>query len=126
MDKKAIYSGSPFEKQAGYARAIKKGDMVFVSGTVGYDFGTGTIAERAADQARQALKTIETALVEAGSGLGDVVRLVVYLSDRAYIEEVSSVLKTTFVEGLVTNTTIIVTLTQPQMKVELEATALIG
>ena len=53
-------------------------------------------------------------------------RLVVYLSDRAYIEEVSSVLKTTFVEGLVTNTTIIVTLTQPQMKVELEATALIG
>jgi len=40
MDKKAIYSGSPFEKQAGYARAIKKGDMVFVSGTVGYDFGT--------------------------------------------------------------------------------------
>jgi len=58
--------------------------------------------------------------------LGDVVRLVVYLSDRAYIEEVSSVLKTTFVEGLVTNTTIIVTLTQPQMKVELEATALIG
>lgn len=124
MTKSAYYSGSPFEQLAGYARAIRQGDHVFVSGTAGYDFATGTIAESAADQTLQALKTIEKALRDAGCGLDDVVSLIVYLSDRAWIDEVSAVVKQAFPKGLLTNTTLIVTLTMPEMKVELGVTAI--
>lgn len=123
MEKVAISSGSPFETMAGYARAVAMGDLIFVSGTAGYDFSTGTIASGAAEQARQALRTIEQALSQADAGLADVTRMVVYLSDRAWIGEVSAVLKQAFVDAAVANTTVICTLTMPEMKVELEATA---
>jgi enamine deaminase RidA (YjgF/YER057c/UK114 family) len=123
MKKQAISSGSGFEAMAGYARAVVAGDLIFVSGTAGYDFATGAIADEAADQAREALRTIAAALGKTGAGLSDVVRVVVYLSDRAWIAEVSAVLKEAFPDAAVANTTVICTLTMPEMKVELEATA---
>lgn len=122
-DKSAYYSGSPFEELAGYARAIRHGQLIAVSGTAGYDFKTGHISEDPAEQAQQALATIQSVLEQAGAGLNDVIRVVVYLSDRAWIQAVSSVLKESFPEGLITNTTVICTLTMPEMKVELEVTA---
>jgi enamine deaminase RidA (YjgF/YER057c/UK114 family) len=123
MKKQAISSGSRFEAMAGYARAVAVGDLIFVAGTAGYDFETSTISPDAAAQARQALQTIERALGKAGANLTDVVRMVVYLSDRALINEVSAVLKAAFPDAVIANTTIICTLSMPEMKVELEATA---
>lgn len=120
-----ISSGSRFEEMAGYSRAVVDGEWVFVSGTAGYDFETGTIAEDAEAQARQALRTIARALDEAGARLSDVVRVRVYLSDRADVPAVSRLLGETFADPRPTNTTIICGFAMPEMKVELEMTALV-
>jgi enamine deaminase RidA (YjgF/YER057c/UK114 family) len=70
-----ISSGSRFEAEWGYSRAVADGEWVFVAGTTGFDYARMTIAEDPAEQARQAFRNIETALAEAGAGLADVVRV---------------------------------------------------
>jgi enamine deaminase RidA (YjgF/YER057c/UK114 family) len=124
MARRRISSGSRFEEMAGYCRAIVEGDWVFVSGTAGYDFKTGTISDDPAKQAEQSLATIAAALAEAGSTLADIVRLRLYVSDRAHIEPASRVLARTFKDARPTNTTIVCGFAMPEMKVEIEVTAL--
>ena len=124
MERTRIYSDSRFEELAGYARAVVDGDWIFVSGTSGHDQKTGAISEDVTAQTRQSLKTIRTALEEAGAGLEDVVRIRVYVSDRAHIVPVSEILKETFDRHRPTNTTVVVQLAEDPMKVELEVTAL--
>jgi enamine deaminase RidA (YjgF/YER057c/UK114 family) len=120
-----ISSGSRFEELAGYARAVVDGDWVFVSGTAGYDFATNTISEDAAEQTRQSLATISDALTKAGASLKDVVRVRVYVADRDDVVAVSKVLRAAFSDPRPTNTTIICGFASPEMKVELEVTALV-
>ena len=124
MPRERIYSGSKYEELAGYARAVVDGRFVFVSGTVGADFKTGIFAEGATAQTEQAIANIKEALAKAGSRLEDVVRLRVYVPDPADVMTVSGVLKRHFDEIRPTNTTICTPLTFPEMKVELEVTAL--
>ncbi|NNG03398.1 MAG: RidA family protein [Inquilinus sp.] len=124
MERRRIYSDSRFEELAGYARAVVDGDWIFVSGTSGHEQKSGTISDDVAAQTRQSLKTIRTALAEAGAGLDDVVRIRVYVSDRAHIVPVSGILKETFDHCRPTNTTVVVQLAEDPMKVELEVTAL--
>lgn len=124
MSRRVISSGSRFEEMAGYSRAVVDGDWVFVSGTAGYDFAAGTISDDAAEQARQALRTIGAALAEAEAGLADIVRVRVYVSDREHIGPVSAVLRETFAWPLKpANTTIVCGFATPEMKVEIEVTA---
>src|SRR5678810_222 len=73
MTRKLISSGSKFEAEIGYSRAVVQGDWVFVSGTTGYDYATMTIADDIAAQTDQCLKSIDAALRQAGSSLRDVV-----------------------------------------------------
>jgi enamine deaminase RidA (YjgF/YER057c/UK114 family) len=77
-----ISSGSPFEREIGYSRAVVAGDWVFVSGTTGFDYASMTISTDVAEQAEQALLNIADALAQAGASLDDVVR-VRYLLPRA-------------------------------------------
>lgn len=74
MDRRLISSGSTFERDMGYSRAVTDGEWVFVSGTTGFDYGT-TIADDVVEQAEQCFRNIERALLDAGSGLSDVVRV---------------------------------------------------
>ena len=83
MGRRLISTGSPFEAEIGYSRAVVDDEWVFVSGTTGFDYRTMTIAEGVVEQAEQCLRNIEAALVEAGSGLGDVVRVTYVLPDAA-------------------------------------------
>ncbi|UUP15912.1 RidA family protein [Nitratireductor thuwali] len=119
-----IKSGSKFEEMAGYSRAVVDGEWIFVSGTAGYNFEDGTISDDAAEQARQALRTIAQALEKAGAALSDIVRVRVFLSDRADVVGVSRVLGETFSDPRPTNTTIICGFAEEAMKVEIEITAL--
>lgn len=119
-----VNSGSRFEEMAGYSRAVVDGEWVFVSGTAGYDFESGTISPDAAEQARQSLRTIAAALDKAGATLADIVRVRVFLADRADVMTVSRVLGETFSDPRPTNTTIICGFAEEAMKVELEVTAL--
>lgn len=123
-DRWAISSGSKFEALAGYSRAIVDGEWVFVSGTAGYDIANDTISEDPAEQTRQALATISDALGKADASLSDIVRVRVYVADRGDIMAVSQVLGATFSDPRPTNTTIVCGFPMPEMKVELEVTAL--
>jgi enamine deaminase RidA (YjgF/YER057c/UK114 family) len=124
MARKHIYSGSPFEELAGYARAVQQGPWIFVSGTVGMNFETGIMPEDAAQQAEQAIVTIQRALKEAGATLGDVVRVRVYIPDREDVNAVSQVIKAHFGPHRPANTTVCAPLAVPGCKVEIEVTAL--
>ncbi|OHV80766.1 RidA family protein [Rhizobium sp. LCM 4573] len=123
---KRISSGSPFEARIGYSRAVVDGDMVYVSGTTGYDYARMEMPEDVAAQTRNALGTIEKALKEAGSGLRDVLRVRYYLTDMADYDALVEVLGQTFSEIRPAATMVVCGLTTPEMKIEIEVTARIG
>ena len=124
MPRRLISSGSPFERDFGYSRAVVDGDYVFVSGTTGYDYATMTIPEDVADQARNIAKTIAAVLVEAGASLADVVRLQTFVTSPAYCEPVLRVQGEVFGDiRPAAAIYVIAGLLRPEMKVEIEATA---
>lgn len=114
-----ISSGSPFEQSIGYSRAVRKGDFVFVSGTT----APGTDA---AEQAREVFRRIGAALEQAGASLSDVVRTRVYLADIADFDAVGAVHGEVF-GGIRPSIVILAVnaLAAPDLKVEIEADALI-
>jgi enamine deaminase RidA (YjgF/YER057c/UK114 family) len=87
MTRQRISSGSTFETQMAYSRAIVAGDWVFVSGTTGFDYAAMTISNDIAEQAEQCFKNIEAALSQAGSSLKDVVRVTYVLPDASTFEQ---------------------------------------
>ena len=123
---KHISSGSPFESRIGYSRAVVDGEMVYVSGTTGYDYKTMEMPEEVHEQTRNALLTIAQALDTAGSSIKDVVRVRYYLTDLAHYEAVVEVAGRVFGEIRPAATMVICGLTRPEMKVEIEVTARIG
>jgi len=126
MTRKRISSGSTFEKQIGYSRAVVAGDWVLVSGTTGFDYATMSIADDILQQTEQCLKNIEVALREAGSSLRDVVRVTYILPDGAEFERCWPVLRQYFGEVRPAATMISAGLADPRIKIEIEVTALKG
>ena len=120
-----IFSGSPWEAEVGYARAVVAGGVVHVSGTTGFDYATMTIEEDPAAQAGQALRTIEAALREAGASLADVVRVHYILPDAADFPPCWPVLRAAFGENPPASTMFTAGLLDPRMKIEIEVTALL-
>jgi len=121
-----ISSGSPFEARIGYSRAVVDRDMVYVSGTTGYDYALMVMPDDVADQTRNALATIAKALGEAGSSLKDVVRVRYYLVDMADYDAVVEVVGSVFAQIRPAATMIVCGLTTPELKIEIEVTARIG
>jgi enamine deaminase RidA (YjgF/YER057c/UK114 family) len=121
--RRLISSGSRFEEAAGYSRAVVDGEWVFVSGTTGFDYRAGTIADDVVEQTEQTLRNIERALAEAGASLKDVVRIRVFLAEARFYDRVAPILGRVFRDVLPANTTVVAPLVDPRMKVEIEATA---
>ena len=121
--RRLISSGSPFEAAAGYSRAVVDGEWVFVAGTTGFDYAAMTIAEDAAEQARQALGNIAAALAEAGASLADVVRVTYYLPNIEDWPCIVPVLGAAFGTIRPAATALICGLVDPRMKIEIEVTA---
>jgi enamine deaminase RidA (YjgF/YER057c/UK114 family) len=119
-----ISSGSSFEREIGYSRAVVQGDFVFVSGTTGFDYASMTIAEGVEAQAEQCLKNIEAALRQAGASLADVVRVTYILPDAKDFPACWPVLRRTFSEVRPAATMISAQLLDPRMRIEIEVTAL--
>ena len=127
MKRKLISSGSPFERQSGYSRAVVQGDWCFVAGTTGRDPDTGDMPDDVVAQTRNAFRIIETALDEAGFALRDVVRATYYITDMAYHDLISPVLGEKFGDIRPAATMVVVAgLIRPDMKVEIEVTAFKG
>jgi enamine deaminase RidA (YjgF/YER057c/UK114 family) len=121
--RRLISSGSPFETEAGYSRAVVDGEWIFVAGTTGFDYAQMTIAEDPAEQARQAFRNIETALAEAGGTLADVVRVRYYVPDAADWPAIVPVLGEVFDAIRPAATAVFCGLLDPRMKIEIEVTA---
>ena len=122
-ERRAIISGSTFEEQIGYARAVVDGDWVHVSGTTGFDYATMTISEDVVAQAEQCLRNIVTALTEARCTLADVVRVRYLLPNREDFEPCWPVLRRAFGEVRPAATMLTCGLSDPRMKIEIEVYA---
>lgn len=126
MTRRNIDSGSTFERDIGYSRAVVQGDWVFVSGTTGFDYATMTIADDIETQADQCLKNIQVALVEAGASLRDVVRVTYVVPHAEDFPRCWPVLRRHLGEVRPAAMMISAGLADPRMRIEIEATALKG
>jgi enamine deaminase RidA (YjgF/YER057c/UK114 family) len=125
MTRTLISSGSPFEKQVGYSRAVVQGDWCFVAGTTGPDPDTQIFPDDVRDQTRNAFTIIETALAKAGFALSDVVRVTYYVTRGEYHDTIAPILGEKFGDIRPAATALIVAgLIRPEMKVEIEVTAM--
>ncbi len=124
MTRQLISSGSPFEEQIAYSRAVVQGPFVFVAGTTGFNYETMTIAEGVAQQAEQCLRNIDDALRKAGSSLADVVRVTYVLPNGLDFETCWPVLRKYFGEVRPAAMMISAQLLDPRMKIEIEVTAM--
>jgi enamine deaminase RidA (YjgF/YER057c/UK114 family) len=126
MPRRLIASGSTFEQQIGYSRAVIVGDRVLVSGTTGFDYATMTIAEDIVAQTRQCLRNIAEALQQAGASLHEVVRVRYILPNAADFPATWPTLREAFGEIRPAATMFEARLADPRMKIEIEVEAVIG
>ena len=124
--RRLISSGSTFESQIGYSRAVVSGEWVFVSGTTGYDYSTMTISDDVEEQTRQTLRNIGAALNEAGASFADVVRVHYLMPDLADFEKTWPALQEVFGDVRPAATAFQAGLSSPEMKIEIEVTAHLG
>lgn len=124
--RRLISTGSPFERTAGYSRAVVQGDWCFVSGTTGYDYDKMEMPDDVETQTHNTLATIDKALQEAGFSRSDIVRAQYTVTDAAYADIVFPVLGEYF-DGIRPAATMVVAgLIRPEMKIEIEVTAFRG
>jgi enamine deaminase RidA (YjgF/YER057c/UK114 family) len=118
-----ISSGSTFEAEIGYSRAVVQGDWIFVSGTTGFDYSRMTISDDLLEQTEQCLRNIESALEQAGAGLQDVVRVTYVLPNGSDFPKCWPVLRKYF--GTVRPAAMMISagLSDPRMQIEIEVTA---
>ncbi|WP_382321402.1 RidA family protein [Hydrogenophaga sp. UC242_50] len=124
MQRQHISSGSPFEEQIGYSRAVVAGDWVFVSGTTGFDYTTMGISDDVVQQAEQCFLNIQAALQQAGASLDDVVRVNYVLPDASLFEACWPVLRKHLGRARPAAMMVSAGLLDPRMKIEVEVTAL--
>jgi len=122
-ERRLISSGSRFEAEIGYSRAVVDGDHVWVSGTTGYDYAGMTIAEDVVAQADQAFRNIATALAQAGASLDDVVRVLFIVPRREDWEPCWPVVKRYLGTARPASTLIHAGLQTDAMRIEIEVTA---
>jgi len=121
-ERQFISSGSRFEADMGYSRAVVDGDWVFVAGTTGFDYAAGTIAEDVVAQCAQAIDTIAAALARAGFTLGDALRVRYILPNRDDFEPCWPTLRARFGAAPPAATMLVAGLADPRMKIEIELT----
>ena len=124
MARRLVSSGSTFETEIGYSRAVVDGDWVFVSGTTGFDYANMTISDDVVVQCRQTMRNIEAALAQADAAMADVVRVQFILPRREDFEPCWPVLKEYLGNVRPASTMIQAGLADARMKIEIEVTAL--
>ncbi|GLR72216.1 RidA family protein [Agaribacter marinus] len=123
MSRKFISSGSQFEEQIGYSRAVIDGDYVFVSGTTGFNYETMSISDKVIEQAEQCFKNIEKARHEAGSSVNDIVRVNYIFPKKSDFEPCWPIFKKYLGTAKPAATMFIAQLYDDKMKLEIEVTA---
>jgi len=123
VTRRLIGSGSSFEKEIGYSRAVVDGDWIFVSGTTGFDYASMTIADDVVEQTEQCLRNIQSALSQAGASLRDVVRVTYVLPKADDFPPCWPTLRKYFGDIRPAAMMISAGLADPRMRIEIEVTA---
>jgi enamine deaminase RidA (YjgF/YER057c/UK114 family) len=123
MARKLVSSGSSFEADIGYSRAVVDGDWIFVSGTTGFDYAAMTVSDDVVAQCEQSMRNIASALSQAGASMADIVRVRYILPRREDFEPCRPVLKEYLGNVRPAATMIQAGLSDPRMKIEIEVTA---
>jgi enamine deaminase RidA (YjgF/YER057c/UK114 family) len=123
MTRRLISSGSQFERDIGYSRAVVDGEWIFVSGTTGFNYEAMTISDNLLDQTDQCLKNIQAALEEAGADFADVVRVMYILPDAARFPDCWPILRKYLGMVRPAATMIAAGLSDPRMQIEIQVTA---
>jgi enamine deaminase RidA (YjgF/YER057c/UK114 family) len=123
VTRRLISSGSTFEQEIGYSRAVVDGEWIFVSGTTGFDYATMSIADDIVAQTEQCLRNLAAALATGGGSLADVVRVTYIVPDAAQFPRCWPVLRRHFGDVRPAATMISAGLADPRMKIEIEVTA---
>jgi enamine deaminase RidA (YjgF/YER057c/UK114 family) len=125
MARRLISSGSKFEADIGYSRAVVDGEWVLVSGTTGFNYATMTIEDDVVAQCEQTLRNIDAALKQAGASFKDVVRVHYLITKAEDFEKCWPVVGKAFGAVRPAIVVMVVGLTDPRMKIEIEVTALL-
>jgi enamine deaminase RidA (YjgF/YER057c/UK114 family) len=123
VTRQLISSGSSYEREIGYSRAVVDGEWVFVSGTTGFDYQSMTISDNLLEQVEQCLRNIKSALEQAGAGFADVVRVTYIVPQAADFPPCWPVLRKYFGDVRPASTMISAGLADPRMRIEIEVTA---
>ena len=124
MSRQHISTGSPFEAEYAYSRAVVQGDWCFVAGTTGYDYTVMKMPESALEQARNAFRTIAATLAQAGFEMADIVRVQHTIIDASLQDEIAPALQEALGDVRPAGTMVVAGLVAPEMKIEIEVTAL--
>jgi enamine deaminase RidA (YjgF/YER057c/UK114 family) len=117
---------SPFEEEIGFTRAIRAGNVIAVSGTVGVE-ADGSVKEDAGAQADRCFALIREHIEQLGGHMGDVVRIRMFVTDIADAMTVSAAFSRALKATRPTGTLVAISaLADPRWKVEIEADAVIG
>lgn len=126
MPRHLISSGSTFEQEIGYSRAVVEGDWIFVSGTTGFDYSRMTISDDVLEQAEQCFRNIEAALNEAGASLADIVRVTYVFPDAADFPKCWPIFRKYLGQIRPAAMMLAAGLSDPRMRIEIQATACRG
>jgi len=123
MPRRLISSGSSFEREIGFSRAVVDGEWIFVSGTTGFDYRSMTISDSLTEQTEQCLRNIQSALEQAGASLGDVMRVTYILPKGEDFPQCWPILRKYFGDVRPAATMISARLIDPRIQIEIEVTA---
>ena len=123
MARRLISSGSTFEQEIGYSRAVVDGEWIFISGTTGFDYAAMTISDDIVEQTEQCFRNIRQALAEAGATVDDIVRVTYILPDGTQFKQCWPVLRKYLGQIRPAATMICAGLADPRMRIEIEVTA---
>ncbi|WP_300088361.1 RidA family protein [uncultured Nitrosomonas sp.] len=126
MTRKLISSGSTFEQEIGYSRAVVVDNWVLVSGTTGFDYSKMTISEDVLEQAEQCFRNIEAALSQAGSSMNEVVRVTYVFPEAEDFEKCWPVMRKYLGDARPSAMMLTASLSDPRMKIEIQVTAYRG
>lgn len=123
MPRRLISSGSSFEREIAFSRAVVDGEWIFVSGTTGFDYSSMTISDSLTEQTEQCLRNIQAALEQAGASLRDVVRVTYILPKGEDFPQCWPILRKYFGDVRPAATMISARLIDPRIQIEIEVTA---
>ncbi len=124
--RRLVSTGTKYEFQFGYSRAVRKGDVIRIAGTAGLGEDGTVVADDVVGQLRRALEIVGRALADLGGSFQDVVMTRVYVADLKDADSVAVVHGEVFRDIRPATTIVKTEFVDAKILVEIEAEAVVG